>query len=83
QITQLKNLLSNTGYNLLIPYKYLTARDIEGIVTLINTGSIELRNEEGRTLILKEAFILGDRGSIILLNTKDINMEKKSIREIA
>ncbi|ENY8962457.1 amidohydrolase family protein [Clostridioides difficile] len=42
-----------------------------------------LRNEEGRTLILKEAFILGDRGSIILLNTKDINMEKKSIREIA
>ncbi|SJP18249.1 hypothetical protein [Clostridioides difficile] len=45
QITQLKNLLSNTGYNLLIPYKYLTARDIEGIVTLINTGSIELGNE--------------------------------------
>ncbi|HEK8704871.1 TPA: hypothetical protein STU26_003503, partial [Clostridioides difficile] len=42
---QLKNLLSNTGYNLLIPYKYLTARDIEGIVTLINTGSIELGNE--------------------------------------
>ncbi len=45
QVTQLKNLLSNTGYNLLIPYKYLTSRDIEGIVTLINTGSIELGNE--------------------------------------
>ncbi|MDB0439472.1 N-acyl-D-amino-acid deacylase family protein [Clostridioides difficile] len=42
-----------------------------------------LRNEEGRALILKEAFILGDRGTIILLNTNDIDMEKKSIREIA
>ncbi|MCC0628644.1 MULTISPECIES: hypothetical protein [unclassified Clostridioides] len=45
QVTQLKNLLNSTGYNLLIPYKYLTSKDIEGIVTLINTGSIELGNE--------------------------------------
>ncbi|MDI0266628.1 hypothetical protein QIW52_11640 [Clostridioides difficile] len=45
QIIQLKNLLNDTGYNLLIPYKYLTPKDIEGIVALINTGSIELGNE--------------------------------------
>ncbi|EQF23908.1 hypothetical protein QEW_3231 [Clostridioides difficile CD160] len=45
QVIQLKNLLNDTGYNLLIPYKYLTSKDIEGIVTLINTGSIELGNE--------------------------------------
>lgn len=40
------------------------------------------RNEEGRIFILKEVFIFGDRGSIIFLNIKDINMEKKLICEI-
>ena len=45
QKIQLKNLLSSTGYNLSIPYEYLTAADVENIIKYIGTGFIDLGNE--------------------------------------
>lgn len=45
QKIQLKNLLSSSGYNLSIPYEYLTAIDVESIIKYISTGLIDLGNE--------------------------------------
>ncbi|WP_042271427.1 hypothetical protein [Faecalimicrobium dakarense] len=45
QKIKLKNLLSSTGYNLSIPYEYLSAIDVENIIKYISTGFIDLGNE--------------------------------------
>ncbi|RDY28578.1 hypothetical protein CHL78_005160 [Romboutsia weinsteinii] len=45
QKIQFKNLLESSGYNLLIPYQYLTAIDVDNITQYITTGSIDLGNE--------------------------------------
>ena len=46
QKIQFKNLLDSTGYDLSIPYQYLTGVDVENITKYITTGSIDLGNEK-------------------------------------
>lgn len=45
QKIQLRNLLESTGYDLSIPYQYLTGLDVENITKYITTGFIDLGNE--------------------------------------
>lgn len=45
QKLQLKNLLHDKGYNLIIPIQYLNGNDIECIIKYIETGNIDLGNE--------------------------------------
>ncbi len=45
QQLQLKNILSETGYELSIPSQYLSTIDINNIIQYISTGEIELGNE--------------------------------------
>lgn len=45
QKIKLRNLLDSTGYDLSIPYQYLTGVDVDSITQYITTGSIDLGNE--------------------------------------
>lgn len=46
QKIQFKNLLDSSGYDLSIPYQYLTGLDVENITKYITTGFIDLGNEK-------------------------------------
>ncbi|MEF9991026.1 MAG: hypothetical protein RRZ84_01300 [Romboutsia sp.] len=45
QKIKLRNLLDSTGYDLSIPYQYLTEGDVDHITKYITTGSIDIGNE--------------------------------------
>lgn len=45
QKIKLRNLLESTGYELSIPFQYLSGIDVENIIKYISTGSIDLGNE--------------------------------------
>ena len=45
QKVKLKNLLSDEGYDLIIPIQYLNGNDMDSIIKYIETGDIELGNE--------------------------------------
>jgi len=45
QKLKLKNLLSDEGYDLIIPIQYLDGNDMDSIIKYIETGDIELGNE--------------------------------------
>lgn len=45
QKLKLKNLLSDEGYDLIIPIQYLNGNDMDSIIKYIETGDIELGNE--------------------------------------
>lgn len=45
QKLQLKDILKNNGYELVIPMQYLNSNDLQCIINYIETGNIELGNE--------------------------------------
>ena len=45
QQIQLKNLLIETGYELIIPPQYLSSNDVTNLLKYISTGEIDLGNE--------------------------------------
>ena len=45
QLIQLKSILNESGYELIMPSQYLTSEEVENIIKYIKTGKIDLGNE--------------------------------------
>lgn len=56
QKVKLKNLLSDEGYDLIIPMQYLNGNDMDNIIQYVETGDIELGNERIYNYIRKTNF---------------------------
>lgn len=56
QKVKLKNLLSDEGYDLIIPMQYLNGSDMDNIIQYVETGDIELGNERIYNYIRKTNF---------------------------
>ncbi|UPA31362.1 hypothetical protein L0P85_04295 [Terrisporobacter glycolicus] len=56
QKVKLKNLLSDEGYDLIIPMQYLNGNDMDNIILYVETGDIELGNERIYNYIRKTNF---------------------------